>query len=244
MSKQLNWTHTIDQYGQLQVAIIHPPVATIPTEMILLCHGFGAPGDDLVGLAESMIQQLQKHDRHPILVFPEAPIDMEEYGMPGSRAWWPINMARLMELVGKNDLSEMRPEVPPGLDTARLMLVKTVETLLERFSIQPASLTLGGFSQGAMLAVDTTLRGLQTPPGGLVAMSGALICEQLWRANADRLKNLRIIQSHGRYDTILPIQTGRWLNSLFRENCEKISYHEFDGPHTIPMEAIELICRK
>lgn len=235
------WTHSLDQIGDLKTALIQPPAAFVPTEMLVLCHGYGAPGDDLVGIAEPLIRQFQKHGRQPLLVFPEGPMDLKDYGMPGSRAWWPLNMARLMALANKNDFSEMRNEIPPGIDEARSMLVDTIGRLLHRFAIDSSQLTLGGFSQGAMLATDTALQGLDNVPKALVVFSGALICEQKWRSAASRLSQLQIIQSHGRYDTILPIQTGRWLNSLLNEYNQEVRYHEFDGPHTIPMEAIELI---
>ncbi len=242
-NQQLKWTHSIQQVGPLKTAIIQPARASDVHEAIVLCHGFGAPGDDLVGIAELLITQLRKHDRSPILAFPEAPIDLGDYGMPGGRAWWPLNMARLMQLAEKNDFSEMRNEVPPGIDEAREMLTETTETILERYSLETSSLTLGGFSQGAMLATDCALRGLKTPPKRLAILSGALICETIWRSHADRLKETEVAQSHGLYDTILPIQTGRWLNAFFQESCCHVNYHEFDGPHTIPSEAIELICR-
>ena len=242
-NQQISWSHSIQQIGPLRTAIIQPKLKSAFNEIIVLCHGFGAPGDDLVGIAEPLIKQLQKHDRYPLLVFPEAPIDLEEYGMPGGRAWWPLNMARLMQLAEKNDFSEMRSEVPPGIDEARGMLTETVENLLDQFSLTTSSLTLGGFSQGGMVATDCALRGLKVAPKRLAIMSGALICEPIWKSAADRMKETDVVQSHGRQDMILPIQTGRWLNAFFRENCKQVSYHEFDGPHTIPMEAIELISR-
>ncbi len=238
------WSHSIQQIGDLRTAIVHPDDLSEAREVIVLCHGFGAPGDDLVGIAEYMIVQLRKQARSPILVFPQAPIDLAKYGMPGGRAWWPLNMARLMQLAEKNDFSEMRNEVPPGIDDARNMLTETTERILEQYSLDASALTLGGFSQGAMLATDTALLGLSLPPQRLAVLSGALICESIWNSKADRLKETEIVQSHGRFDSILPVQTGRWLNSFFREYCKRATYHEFDGPHSIPAEAIEMICRK
>ena len=245
MSNQpTQWTHSIQQIGPLKSAIIQPAQSSDIHEAIVLCHGFGAPGDDLVGIAELLIRQLRKYDRSPVLVFPEAPIDLAEYGMPGGRAWWPLNMARLMQLAEKNDFSEMRTEVPPGIDEAREMLVETTQKILDQYALPTSSLTLGGFSQGAMLATDTALRGLKTPPKCLAILSGALICENIWKSFADRLNETEVAQSHGRYDMILPIQTGRWLNAFFQENCSQVTYYEFDGPHTIPGEAYEMISRK
>ncbi len=144
--------------------------------------------------------------------------------MPGGRAWWPINMARLMQLAATNDFSAMRNEVPPGIDSARNALVATTYELLSRYALSPASLTLGGFSQGAMVAVDTVLRGMDEAPKRLVAFSGALICEDLWSQRLDRLASTELLQSHGRYDTILPVESGRWLYGLLQPACMVAKY--------------------
>ncbi len=89
-----------------------------------------------------------------------------------------------------------------------------------------------------MLAVDTVVRGLPAPPGKLAVMSGALICESLWRAGATRLQDLAVVQSHGRMDSILPVQTGRWLHELLVAGGASVDYLEFDGDHTIPFEML------
>ena len=237
------WNHTLQLTGSLNTAVIQPVTTDSATELIVLCHGFGAPGDDLVGIAEPLIRLLQRNGRAPILAFPEAPIDLADFGMPGGRAWWPINMARLMQLAATNDFGEMRDEHPPGLDDARGLLVAAVQSLLDEFSLSPTALTLGGFSQGAMLATDTALRGLAAPPRSLAVMSGALICQSTWSAASHRLAQMQIVQSHGRFDTILPIQTGRWLHEFFRQSSTSVQYHEFDGPHTIPMEILEMLAQ-
>ena len=42
-------------------------------------------------------------------------------------------------------------------------------------------LVLGGFSQGAMLAMDTALRGSIAPPQLLIQFSGTVICRPQWQ---------------------------------------------------------------
>lgn len=236
MSK--SWKMNREDIGRLNCVTVSPSAVDEIERIAVYCHGFGAPGDDLVGLAEPIVRAADDAGEKLLLVFPAAPIDLSRYGMPGGRAWWPLNMARLMALAAVDDFSEMRDEVPPGIDEAREMLVETVQTLLDRFSLPYSSLSIGGFSQGAMLTVDTVVRGLPAPPGKLIAMSGALICESLWKAGSNRLENLPILQSHGRMDSILPIQTGRWLHEFFQAAGSKIDYVEFNGDHTIPYEIL------
>lgn len=233
------WNLTEELVGDLHCNLVLPPDSQVPNRLCVLCHGFGASGNDLVSLAEPMIRSLTTNAIVPVLVFPEAPIDLESQGMPGARAWWQLNMAKLMQLAATNDFGAMRNEIPPGIDEARGKLVTTIELLLEKFSLGYSQLTIGGFSQGAMLATDTTLRGTKEPPARLVAMSGALICESEWSNHIARLNEIEIFQSHGRQDSILPVQTGRWLHSFFKSSSsKKIDYLEFDGDHTIPYEII------
>jgi len=78
------------------------------------------------------------------------------------------------------------------------------------------------------------------PIAGLLLYSGALICESLWRKSAQESSlSLPFVQSHGRIDPILPIATGRWLHQLLIELGCTGDLLEFNGPHTIPGEAIE-----
>ncbi len=233
------WDLKEERIGDLYCNLVLPPESLVPNRLCVLCHGFGASGNDLVSLAEPMIRSLASSSIVPVLAFPEAPIDLASQGMPGARAWWQLNMAKLMQLAATNDFGAMRNEIPPGIDEARGKLVTTIELLLEKFSLAYGQLTLGGFSQGAMLATDTTLRGTKEPPARLVAMSGALICESEWSKHIARLNEIEIFQSHGRQDSILPVQTGRWLHSFFKTaTAKKIDYLEFDGDHTIPYEII------
>ena len=63
--------------------------AADPRLTVVLLHGFGAPGDDLVALGQYIAAPVR-------FVFPEAPIELG--GLYGdSRAWWRLDLARLEE---------------------------------------------------------------------------------------------------------------------------------------------------
>lgn len=215
------------------------PVDAPVTHGMVLCHGYGAPGDDLLGLAGEIVGETQPKGIRPCMMFPEAPIDLADEGMPGGRAWWRLNMMRLMQATMAGSFDELRNEVPEGIEEARIQLTDAIGEFVERFELATVPMVLGGFSQGAMLAVETALRGMVKIPDGLVVMSGALICEELWRASVHRLGETVVFQSHGRLDTILLVETGRWLNQLLAEGAKKSDYFEFSGPHTIPVESIK-----
>jgi phospholipase/carboxylesterase len=173
------------------------------------------------------------------MVFPEAPIDLGDFGMDGGRAWWPLNMAKLLAMAQSNNFDAIRNEIPPGLDEARESLVDAINAMSTRFGLSTRRLILGGFSQGAMLAADVAIRGLECPPERLVLFSGAMICESVWKQNATSLKSTTVFQSHGFQDPILPMQTGRWLSEFMSEHAKLATFHTFRGGHGIPPESIE-----
>ena len=95
------------------------------------------------------------------------------------------DVPRLQRAVQEGDQAALAlaKETPDGLSEARARS-KRFSTPAKRSSRRPRErIVLGGFSQGAMLACDVTLRA-ERPPAGLVAMSGAPICEPEWRALA------------------------------------------------------------
>jgi phospholipase/carboxylesterase len=235
------WSVAREKHGQLSCIIVrHAQVK--PDCFAVFCHGFGAPGDDLFGLADWMLDECEKLDVVPLLLFPAAPIDLADEGMPGGRAWWRLNMAKLMQASMTNSFDEIRNEVPDGLEAARLQLEGAINSVRAEFDLQDTPFLLGGFSQGAMLTVETVLRSNIAPPQAMALYSGALICESHWQANVSRLAGVNAFQSHGRLDPILPIQTGKWLSELISPHCAKYHWHEFSGPHTIPPESIRSTC--
>ena len=86
----------VEEFSGLKCIVIDAlPTDTKPTGIVVLCHGFGAPGSDLAGLAPELLSYDDTIATRYRFYFPEAPIDLAPMGMPGGRAWWPINMARL-----------------------------------------------------------------------------------------------------------------------------------------------------
>lgn len=236
------WSFRQTQFGSLDAALI-APVRETPRALVVLCHGFGAPGTDLISLFDNILHLLPDSSPSCAYMFPEGPFSLEEMGIPDGRAWWPLNMAQLMQLAAENRFDAMRNTVPPEIDSARTKLVDAiaacrVHLVSEYKTNAECPIILGGFSQGAMLSVDTLMRGKLTGVAGLIAYSGALICESLWRSAPQSVRGIPFIQSHGRQDQILPFETGKWLNELLLDLGMSGSLLEFDGPHTIPMESM------
>ncbi|TWU62788.1 MULTISPECIES: alpha/beta hydrolase [Crateriforma] len=228
---------TRQRLGPLDCIVVDGgPKPSIP---VVLCHGYGAPGHDLASLSVEWLNLLGDRGGHFRFVFPAAPLTLAEMGMPDGRAWWPLNMARLQQLAGATSLDGLYDEIPPGIDHARDALVQTLSEVFE--SIQSDAgrpWALGGFSQGAMLTMDTALRSDIGPPPLLLQFSGALICRPQWTQHLDRLNASRVLQSHGRMDPILPFQGAQALHEMLAGADVTATLHSFDGPHTIDIDAV------
>ena len=230
------------RFGQLDCWVVDGgSQADIP---VVLCHGYGAPGSDLVGIAFEWMEELGSISERFQFIFPTAVSDLAALGMPDGRAWWPINMARLMEAVQADRFDELHALEPPGMAESRQLLVEAIEAMqaeLARRSNtdQPRRLVLGGFSQGAMLTMDTALRGLPEPPQVLLQFSGTLVCQNAWAAHLGKLASTRVYQSHGTADPILPFSSAVALRELLTEANVELTFHAFPGGHTIDRIALQ-----
>lgn len=231
---------TTSVLGSLNCRIIQSGQEGAPPDLVvILCHGFGAAGDDLVPLGRDLLSRLPSSSRVR-LIFPAALLSLDAVGMFGGRAWWEIDMARLMSLqeVGRAGLEQMRVDVPEGLPRARRALLGLVEEVSRQTGLGPSRMVLGGFSQGAMLATDVALR-LEEPPAALCILSGTLICEADWTRRAPMRAGLRVLQSHGAHDPLLPYENALALRDLLTRSGLRVDFVTFGGEHAIPAEALE-----
>lgn len=187
---------------------------------VVVLHGWGAEGTDLVPLAEAL--------KRPGVRFfvPAAPL--AEIG--GGRAWWHLDL-------------ETRPphtttdEQPPGfLPTpavieARAAVQALITTVVDRYA--PATVALVGFSQGAMLSIDVALAGA---PGvdRVVAMSGVLLVDSVPGLAAPHPAKPRFLLSHGRYDAVVPFTSGSHAKDLLEKYGFPVTWRPFEGGHEIP----------
>lgn len=209
-----------------------------PEVLFVLCHGYGAPGTDLVPLGPE-IASAAPHLRDRIrFAFPEAPLSLAEMGLPDGRAWWHLDVAAISRAIEQGELRDLRGGFPEGVPEARDMLSAAVTELAAEAGLPLDRVVLGGFSQGSMLATDVALR-LPESPAGLCVLSGTLVAEEEWRALASDRGAMPVFQSHGRFDPILPFQGATWLRDALVESGLPVEFHEFDGVHTIPYEAIQ-----
>jgi phospholipase/carboxylesterase len=197
--------------------------------IVILLHGFGAPGDDLVSLWRVL-------DVPPSVrfVFPEAPEQLPwQFG--GGRAWWMIDLEQLQRALAGGSRGDMSQHVPEGIDAARAQVVALLGDV-ERLGGGP--LVLGGFSQGAMLSCDVALR-TERPLAGLVLLSSTLLAEREWTPLMERRRGLPVLQSHGRQDPLLPFAAAERLRDHLTAAGLAVEWLEFNGGHEIPPSVLD-----
>jgi phospholipase/carboxylesterase len=156
------------------------PVTGPAAQLVVLLHGYGADGDDLIGLAPHWQEFLPT----AAFVAPHAPDPVP--GAPSGFQWFPISRIDPHEMQG-------------GVAAAAPRIEQFIEAELARLNLPPERLVLAGFSQGAMLALHLGLR-RAVPPAAIVGFSGLL-------AAPPPKDGMRppVLLTHGDADTVIPV---------------------------------------
>ncbi len=201
--------------------------------LVVLLHGFGAPGDDLVAL-----WQYLKVPTDVRFLFPAAPLSLN-IGFGGdARAWWMLDMERITQARAQGQWEALSQEIPRGLPSARKQVEDVLGLAREHLAVPTQSLVLGGFSQGAMLSTDLVLQS-DIPVAGLALLSGTLIAKEEWLARLPNRHGLPVFQSHGADDPILAFSMAQQLRDHIQTAGLPVSWVEFQGGHEIPIQVLE-----
>jgi phospholipase/carboxylesterase len=200
--------------------------------LVLLLHGFGAPGDDLLSLADEL--DVPTGTR---FVIPEGPLTLS-FGPSDARAWWLIDMARIAADRAAGRIRDLSNEIPRGLAPARETMLAFLKEVERTFGADPRKTVLGGFSQGAMLSCDVMLQS-DHPYAGLVQLSGNLLAQQIWGPLIPKRKGMPVFQSHGMQDEILPYVGAERLRDTLSQSGLAVEWHRFRGGHEIPEPVLQ-----
>jgi phospholipase/carboxylesterase len=195
---------------------------------IVLMHGYGVPGNDLI-----LLPRRVKAGENLRWFFPEGPLEIG--GHPGgpARAWYPIDAPEIERRL-QQGLSPypLTAEVPPGMLDAAAQLEACLSVLAREQGLVPARTIVGGFSQGAVMATEVMLA--QGPFAGALLMSGRLLDESRMAAPLAALgSNLHVFQSHGTEDHVIPIENGRSLRDALRAHGADVNWHPYGAGHAI-----------
>jgi len=209
-----------------------------PELVVIILHGFGADADNLAGIGESILESVSFKKIRTI--FPYAPIELSQ----GSYAWWNLNIQEIINNYRNGDIDQVVNEIPEGLQEAREKISSLIQIVQTETGLGIDKFILGGFSQGAMLSVETMLH-TEGFFKGICVFSGSLINAQKWTELAPSKKGQKIIQSHGTRDPIIPFVIGSRLKLLLESNGMDLDFLKFEGQHTIPQSGLSkliLLC--
>jgi phospholipase/carboxylesterase len=158
-----------------------PPARGTATHLVVLLHGFGADGNDLIGLAPHWQRMLPT----TAFVAPNAPERCA--GAPTGYQWFPIS---------RLDPQEARR----GVESASESLNAFLDSELKRLELPGDRLALVGFSQGTMMSLHVGLS-RAVKPACIVGFSG-MLAGTAPKLGADAPPILLI---HGDEDPMIPV---------------------------------------
>lgn len=170
--------------AQLRGPSFGPGAGGPPRQLVVLLHGVGADGSDLIELAPLLARDLP----HARFVAPDGPqpCDMAPYG----RQWFSLQEHRpAAMLVG---LTRTVPLVDAFLDEE-----------LRQAGLDDRALALVGFSQGTMTALHVGPRRARAP-AAILGFSGALLGADVLAAEARQRPPVMLV--HGDADDVVPVE--------------------------------------
>jgi phospholipase/carboxylesterase len=194
------------------------PKSGEPGSILVLLHGYGADGRDLIGLAPYFADLLPE----PLVFSPNAP---EPCALnPGGYQWFDLGMMP--------DYTRLEG-IAPAAETVRTLL----RNLWDETGLGPDKTLLIGFSQGGMLTLYTGLSE-PAPLAGLVSFSGGLPLDQdFWPKIASKPPILLV---HGSADEVVPPILSESSFDTLKSGGFSVEHHVSpDCPHGIAPDGLE-----
>lgn len=193
-----------------------------PQKLVVLLHGYGSSGDDLIALGAQWRGLLPQAE----FIAPHAPEPYEPMSSMGYQ-WFGLE-----DFDPENiDSAAMRR----GVEHAAPFLQRFLEESLESRGLKPADLALVGFSQGTMMALSV----LEFLPSvkAIVGYSGAFYPSPTASPAAPSTKVLLI---HGEADEIVPFKAlTKAVEDLAQEGVEAETYLRPRLGHSIDFEGLQ-----
>ena len=203
----------------LNTTILNPLSGKEPKNAVILCHGYGGDGKDISILAGYW----KHHMPDTVFICPDAP---EKCAVsPTGFQWFDLMNQTADQILTKSFIAEMK-------------LNKLIDEVKEKFNLKTSSISIGGFSQGCMISLQTGLKRLDKI-NSIIGFSGRIISTEHLSKNIVSRPN--IILMHGDIDEVVPISSLLEAIEFFNNKNYKIETKIFKNcEHRIPTEGTSL----
>ena len=200
----------------------HKPKSGEAEQLVIMLHGVGSNGQDLVSLAPILENYLSR----AVFISPDAPFacDMVPPGYPNSYQWF--------------SLQDRDPDAMlSGVESVFPLVEEFIEVQLERYNLTADKLALLGFSQGTMTSLYVAPR-LKSRIAGVLGYSGALLWDE--KTAKEKLQKMPIHLIHGEADNVVPVQARAMAQNTLKVHGYDVTGHTTPGlAHSIDQAGIE-----
>lgn len=203
---------------KLSGPMLPPKSGRMPRQLVVLLHGYGADGKDLIGLGSYWREALPE----ALFVSPNAPQPCAEN--PLGYQWFPLDLNRTISRV-------------TGAADARDVLIGFLNDLWAQTGLSAHDTFLVGFSQGAMMALHVGLS-LDEPVLGIVSFSGALVPPERFEQGYSPRPPICLV--HGDLDQVVHPRLSQEASIALQAQGFEVSYHVSPGAaHGIAPDGLE-----
>ena len=164
------------------------PMSGSTRSVIVLLHGYGSNGADLLGLADPLAEHLPD----TLFVAPDAPEVCA--GSPMGFQWFPIPWID----------SSTEEEAERGMLAAAEDLNAFLDALMIDEDVLPEQVVLFGFSQGTMMSLHVAPR-REDEVAGVIGFSGRLLSPELLADQAESRPPVLLV--HGDMDDVVAVDS-------------------------------------
>lgn len=204
----------------LRTISVPPQQGQAPKGLIVLMHGWGANGEDLLGLAPYL--NLPEYQ----FLFLEAPF--QHPFNPVGRMWY--DLPEDYRFMGQPEFRDR-----PDLAESRQLITEVLKSLEGTTGVPLSHTLLGGFSQGGAMTLDV---GLDFPLAGLMVLSGYLHAPP---TQVTLSECSPVLMVHGRQDMVVPIASAIQSRNALQALGVPVNYQEYDMGHEIQPIVLEQI---
>ena len=169
-----------------------------PQKVLIFLHGYGSDPESFSDVGKYIVENVENTDA----VLPYGFKFCARCGL--GYEWFPMDSDNILDW--KKDIS-----------FASNKMIEFLDAVKEKYNITSENIILGGFSQGAMLALDA---GIRAEVGHIIAFSGLLVNESVLDQKS---MNTKIALIHGDADEVLPLSSMLAAVDEFKERGINVS---------------------